>query len=247
MSFILDALRKSENQRRLGQAPTLADTGALSTAPAQYTTRTRWPWLVGLAALTAAMLWYWLPTGTGDRQPPVSNRPDTTPSIAAGESETKPRVQLSNPEPTRSVVENYRPTEPATDDAATPEDQARVLTDSRSEPGDESEPETELAAAPRPSADSLQPVLVAPPMPEPEAPGRRPLNFFELPASIRSEIGELKVTMQVYATDPVGRFAIINRRRVVEKQELQPGLEVDEIRRQGVVFQYRDYRFIIGD
>ena len=49
-----------------------------------------------------------------------------------------------------------------------------------------------------------------------------------------------------YDENPDGRFVLINGRRLGEGDELQAGLVVGEIRRDGVVFTYRLYRFFVG-
>ena len=51
--------------------------------------------------------------------------------------------------------------------------------------------------------------------------------------------------MLVYAEKPEDRFLLINGQRLVEKEELTAGVVLEEIRRDGAVFRYRNYRFLV--
>ena len=72
-----------------------------------------------------------------------------------------------------------------------------------------------------------------------------PIGYWELPDSIRAEVPEIKFSVLVYAADPEDRFVLINGQRLGEGDSAQPGLEVKEIRREGVVFSYRLYQFLV--
>jgi len=67
----------------------------------------------------------------------------------------------------------------------------------------------------------------------------------ELPDSIRAEVPEIKFSVLVFAADPADRFVLINGQRLGEGDSAQPGLKVKEIRREGVVFSYRVYQFLV--
>jgi general secretion pathway protein B len=56
---------------------------------------------------------------------------------------------------------------------------------------------------------------------------------------------ELKINVLVYAEKPEDRFLLINGQRLVEKEELTDGIVLDEIRRDGAVFRYKKYRFLV--
>jgi hypothetical protein len=53
---------------------------------------------------------------------------------------------------------------------------------------------------------------------------------------------ELKIMVLVYAEEAEDRFLLINGQRLVENEELEEGLLLEEIRREGAVFTYRNYR-----
>jgi general secretion pathway protein B len=78
---------------------------------------------------------------------------------------------------------------------------------------------------------------------QPERPA--PISYWELPDTVRADVPEIKFSVLVYATDPADRFVLINGQRHSEGESTQPGLVIEEIRLDGVVFSYRLYQFLI--
>ncbi len=74
---------------------------------------------------------------------------------------------------------------------------------------------------------------------------QKPISYWELPQGIRDNLPEIKITVLVYAENPDDRFLLSNGQRMVEKDELDGGLVLDEIRKDGAVFLYRNYRFLV--
>lgn len=72
-----------------------------------------------------------------------------------------------------------------------------------------------------------------------------PISYWELPDAIRADVAEIKFSVLVYARQPADRFVLINGQRLVEGDSAQAGLVVEEIRRDGVVFSYRLYQFLV--
>ena len=73
-----------------------------------------------------------------------------------------------------------------------------------------------------------------------------PIGYWELPDAIRTQVPEIKFTVLVYADDPDDRFVLINGQRYGEGDTVGAGPVVKEIRRDGVVFSYRLYQFLVG-
>ena len=71
-----------------------------------------------------------------------------------------------------------------------------------------------------------------------------PVSYWELPQNVRDGMPELRITVMVYDDDPVERFMLVNGQRLREKDSLE-GVELEEIRRDGAVFRYRNYRFLV--
>jgi len=72
-----------------------------------------------------------------------------------------------------------------------------------------------------------------------------PISYWELPDAIREIVPEMKFTVLVYARDPADRFVLIDGQRYRQGERVQPDLFVREIRRKGVVFKYRLYKFLV--
>jgi hypothetical protein len=72
-----------------------------------------------------------------------------------------------------------------------------------------------------------------------------PISYWELPQGIRDNLPEIKITVLVYSDKPDERFLLTNGQRMAEKDELENGVVLDEIRRDGAVFLYRKYRFLV--
>jgi general secretion pathway protein B len=66
MSYILDALRRADAERRRGQSPVLHDVAGLSLPPParRPTLQRLLPWLAGGLLLTGGLLWAWRATGS---------------------------------------------------------------------------------------------------------------------------------------------------------------------------------------
>lgn len=272
MSILLDALKKSEKQRQLGQTPTLQTHTGDESGPDDE--RFKWivPLLLGVSV--CVMGWFgWVQY----RIPPAEH----VPVIAdAGEpSETDETATPATEQKPRTPTESYRATKSA-DKPAMPgglklppvmasdtenrdktrvnesfksfqgEEKEQVVKDSAtrdSQPGmsrtsDATSPlsETRSAEASRPAEDSTagKPSRVKPHVAE-------PISYWELPQGIRENLPEIKISVLVYAESPDDRFLLTNGQRVAEKDELQSGLVLDEIRRDGAIFVYRNYRFLV--
>lgn len=79
--------------------------------------------------------------------------------------------------------------------------------------------------------------------PQPHQP--EPISFWQIPQALRDGLPEFRINVLVYAEKPQDRFLLINGQRLVEKEEFTDGVVLDEIRRDGAVFLYRKYRFLV--
>jgi hypothetical protein len=80
---------------------------------------------------------------------------------------------------------------------------------------------------------------------QPPAAATEPITFWELPQGIRDGLPDLRITVLVFAERPADRFVLIGGQRRVENDRLQDDLVLEEIRRDGAVFTYRNYRFLV--
>jgi len=259
MSILLEALRKTEKNQHVREAPTIHSDDP--SGPVSEPLRTGPLAILLIVALFVCgwFVWRQYQPPEGSYQPPISLGADKDQAI-------------SNPVVVDKQVEPAAPTLP---DANTSSGQRRTPVESYQPPQSSISPSTTVVAGPTPgdasdTAAKLPDDQPARPeqntdvsLPEPtskpattnktaEAESERyhpgepaPIGYWELPDSIRAEVPEIKFSVLVYAADPADRFVLINGQRLGEGDSAQPGLEVKEIRREGVVFSYRLYQFLV--
>ena len=246
MSYLLDALRKSEAQRQLGELPTLT-TAASYAAPAR---RGSWKGLLFVIALMAVGLVAFVGWREFTLPPPLAGegRGGDEPELVAASDARDAREPLweGAPPPTERV--------PASVGARGPSHRETPDEDRRRP----AEPEPP-AARPRtpdraPEQAEKEVAAVGQDVTEPQAtepvegftPARREfVRQWELPASVRSELPELKIMAHIYSDNPENRFVLMNGRRYVEGDSLGDGATLAEIRREGAVVDFREYRFLV--
>ena len=220
MSLILDALRKSEAERRRGQAPSL-----YAQAPIP-STRPRPPWttllpIAGGVLLVLAAAVYWL-------------RDDAP--VTKDELVEESEDSLVSPEATQVGAPAVAPPPPVTKPVAIVAAPASV---SAPAPGVDAlvkpAPAKPVDAPPAPSTVVAEP---APPAEEPLPP------VAVLDPSTRSGLPPMKLSMHVYNIDPTRRFAIIDGQRVAEGAQIGNAI-VLEIRRDGVVLDVAGKRVLL--
>jgi general secretion pathway protein B len=221
MSYILEALRKSERERQLKQAPSLA--AAVTAEPAPQA-RPWLPWLmVGVLVLVnGAALSYFL---LADRHAagPVAERPAEAAVPSPPATAANPRPQPSAPALTLPVPPVTARVPPAPAEAPPP-------------PAAESMP-----VAPPAAEERLAPPRLAPPARlADKAPRVRPAPKPAVPAdSEEAEPAEDKpayrINVLAYGADPRDRFAVINMSRYVKGDRLPDGAVVEEIETDGVL------------
>lgn len=247
MSLILEALRKSEAERRRGQAPdVLAD---MPTAqPVARRTLPAWLWLLPLGVVLVIVPWFlW------DRQTPLPESNNPTP---ARQAETK---REQPPEPVLPTAQRLTP-QPR---IAQPQDAGPVATTPLP---------TRIADTPGTASDRQAPLpslpaTVAPPraIPVPATPRAAPARTLEpiataqsaptqadntdttrvalsdLTTAERKSLPPLKISMHLWNADPVLRFVILDGNRVVEGDRVGDAV-VKAITSDGVVIDWHGRR-----
>ena len=244
MSFILDALKKSETDRQRQASPALFEVKVA--AP-----RRKFPlWAAGLAVLLGinmvVLAWVLLrrPEPAGALAPPVTTpvQPMAANTAQPGMVTVPATVTLPttvnipiNSAP--SVNMNSAPAEPG------------VVGPSQAPPLAE-EPVLqghEPVVPPDYNQDDYRPAITAQQAGEIAARRRNG----ELPS--RDEViaqgnalPDLRLDLHVYAANPAERFVFINMRKLREGESLPEGVRVDEITPNGVELSYRGKRFAIA-
>lgn len=260
MSYILDALKKSERQRPPGPVPDLFTVQGPLPAPPR---RPRWRLPVTAALLLLAVgLGIWI--GTRSRREPLGAAPQPVappPHAAAPAAiETSPREApvvrpiLPPLPPTRKAAPQRSPIGAgAGSQVPPPAGPAAVPPPAISAPPVEAP--REPSPAPPPAVPAAGPAPGSPPQPSsPEAQSDaapppsdgRILERGDLPETVRGEIKELRISGHVWSEDPVLRMVTIQDRLLREGAEVSPGLRLEEITPTGAVFGFKGYRFRLG-
>ena len=231
MSFILDALKKSENDRQRQSGPALFE---VKVAPP----RTGLPlWAAAVAALLVVnlaivmwMLWRHPAARTADASMADTSAaaPAPRPAPPLPASATEERPQAATPAPAAPPVSLPAP-------AASPAAAAPVLrpTPGAAENPDDYAPAAEPAPAPllgnRVRRDTVDGV---------------PL-YQDVAATPGARIPQLRLDLHVFAPHPQERFVMINMHKLREGDSLPEGVHVDSITPEGAVLSYRGSRFLL--
>jgi len=226
MSFILEALRKAERERSLGQVPTLE----AKSAPEPDTPRRLWPWLVaGALLINAAVLALWL------YSPRVTDLPPATATALPG-----PPSPIAPPPP-EPMVADYLPP-PVT-----------VVEEPISEPPVTEVPEA--PPEPRTGTDTYKPPP-APieyqddygeeaAVEETSVTGEPPSELRDMPRDFRRSLPAMKIDAHFYTDVPGRSFVMINLRKYKPGERLAEGPQVMEIVPEGVVLSYQGRQFLL--
>lgn len=224
MSLILEALRKSEAERKRGQAP-----GLFSPMPLPPSRRRRapvWPMLasvIALIVLAVIAIRYW-PDSANNDAPTTVDAPIAAPSTASAPDTAANTTASAPPAPAIAPVTTQAASPPAAVPAAAPPPPAPVV----------AAPES-----PTPALPAAAPVVAAT---EPAA--EYLPSLASLPPDRRASLPPLKLSMHVWSEQPARRIAIIDGQRVSEGSSLS-GAIVAEIRRDGVALEVDGQRYLL--
>lgn len=222
MSFILDALKKSENERQQ-QAP-----AEFATVPSSPGTpgAPRWLWVLGilLAVNVIALLAITLRPNSSPSVTPAIEQArslpepaDTEKSEAAASSPTAFTDQL---EKARRKLPDRPTVNAATADAA----------DADSNIASRSVVSVDLRESASTRADQESNFALLP-------------SLYELQLNDEVALPDLHVDIHVFSTEPSDRFVFINMNKYRENDQLNEGPIVREITRDGVILDHRGQAF----
>jgi general secretion pathway protein B len=242
MSYILDALRKSDQQRQRGAAPTLLLGQATAVAPKQPALLSYG--LLVLVLLGAGIAIGWLrpwqpesaapapaaiaakPPEPGQSQPPAV-RPDMAPKL-------EPEPHAQNSAPAAQAV----PAPASAPALAQPHRAAGVKIERRRAP-----PKAVAEVSKKAAAVPKQPLGTAT---ADAAPAQNVISLAELPLSLQQELPPMTISVHAYSGNPGDRLVGINNRMLREGDYVVPGLKLEQITPDGMVFGYKGYSFRRG-
>lgn len=226
MSYILEALKKSEQERHIGHVPDLTVTQ--EPAPATRVTA-RWPWLLAVILLlnaTVIGLLVWRPWQT---PVPVVVGAERDPRPAAGEG--------VSPVPIGSTT------------AAASVPAAAAAAPAPIEPAASAAPSI-TASAPIDPGSTARVAAVPAPEERPVTAARSPSDWRattprwqDLPAEERSRLPVPRFDVHVFAQEPSRRFVLVNLKKYQEGDRLDQGVTLDAILAEGVVLSYQGQRY----
>jgi general secretion pathway protein B len=240
MSYILDALRKSEQQRQASKPDTVTDR-ILVNAPPPKQKSAKWIAALVIVNLLVVAYFVWL----FSQKPPVSSqqkavvsqaKPNLPPLAApAAQASIKPKpVQLPAMPPE---------TETATTSIAQLVEAKKMADLQRTtKPVPEKKPlpvKKELPPkAATPATTQAEPDETMPESPAIAAPNQGTLDVNELPYGIRNNLPNLTINVFSYADQPDDRFVIIDMVKYRTGQLIKGSVKLKEIRPDSIVVQY---------
>jgi general secretion pathway protein B len=220
MSFILDALKKSEERRRLLEETRKPRQKILDLT---WPGTRRWPaWLL-LTLLLAALAFGWWLRGAAlqsgvEPGGAVSSSLDSPPATPLTGLPPTAKPQATIDAPLAQGPDRPAPFAPVPGEAL-----------------------SKGAAAP--AAAAARPVVMAPVAALPADRSRS--TGSEIPAALRERMSELSMSLHFYAEEPARRMVRIDNRIVREGQALSEDLVLEEITPGGAIFSFAGERFSV--
>jgi len=272
MSYILDALKKADKERKRGTVPNLSTDQ--DPTPHKPKKRSLWPYiLIVVILMNAGIVLFWLNPWESQETTIVAKSPavvkhDSPATLPKQESsDTKPHNVSTSVHPDKiplSGIHNNKEkdshklqtTMPSQKQAETPQQTQTEQTHTTHEDDiqDESPQGIQSEGPATPSSTTI-----ASPSTEtitsdkkdssPHPPSESRFILYDLkslPSSVKEDLPDINISVFVYSDDPSSRVVKINGQTVREGQELTDGLKVEKIVPEGVIFNYEDYRFRVG-
>ncbi|MFL6620976.1 MAG: general secretion pathway protein GspB [Povalibacter sp.] len=248
MSFILDALKKSENERQRTIGPSLAD------APVRRQQSERPWWAIAIAALLVVNLGVLVVALARHSKSAAVSAPAPVVNAAPTPSQAAPRPERAQPAPTRPATSNpaVRSLAEEADSSYGPYDDGTASSDAQSY-GDE-HPDLSAAATVPDGPPMVRPV--APPAVAPvgsttndaeDSSGSTEETLPTATALIGSGIPlpDMRLDIHVYSNIPTDRFVFINMHKYSEGQVIAEGATLERVTPQGAILDYQGTRFLL--
>jgi general secretion pathway protein B len=244
MSYILDAIRKSDQQRKHGAVPTLPTAQAAVEVTSQPAFSLNG--LLAAVLMSAGLVIGWLRPWQPEQPAPAPTLIDAKPLA------TSPGLAAPAPLPALPELARKSGAEPAGQKsmpaeqsatgfggtATTQDILALVRQESRSTPAGPVADVPKEAGTPMPA----EPVGTA--LDARQKQGE--MAFDELPPSIRQGIPSMSISFHFYSASSRERRVMINDAMLRQGDSIAPGLRLEQITPDGVILGYKGYRFQRG-
>ncbi|MGE0582651.1 MAG: general secretion pathway protein GspB [Steroidobacteraceae bacterium] len=213
MSFILDALKKSDSERQRQAGPALFE---IRSARPRAGRLPGWAFVLGALLLVNLVALGWFLT----RSPAPAATPLPPPPAATGAALPTATATLRAPAPRPAPVlppqRSGAPALPASETTNPADLEPALPAGSTQAPRDAAEVQVDRSIAP---------------------------TLEQLPASVTSQLPTLHLDLHVYATRAADRFVLVNMQRLREGDATREGVRVEAITPTGVVLDFRGTRF----
>ena len=212
MSLILEALRKSEVERRRGEMPDLRAELPPPASTQRAPLRRALPWIVVVAIACTALAFVLHPWSRDARTPAASQSVATTPAETI---RMQPRSSPAIPPriETPHIAEREAPKSRPSPQTATPVPPPAIA---------------EVAPEPFPEPPQIQAATT----------DTRETPIAALPADLRKALPPLQLSMHMWDPDPAKRFVILDGERHVEGDSVGP-MRIRRIDADGVLFDWQ--------
>jgi general secretion pathway protein B len=257
MSYILEALKKADQERVVGKVPDLDSMHDPAARPARR--KFRWIWILGALLVVNGILVAALMLGNdATKDGPEHAATDRVTAMETRPPVATPAIPLSRKIPprqpaVRSTVRPYvppAPSRPAPDaEPATtvrPPVTPKVAgTVTRAVEPLEAEAPVSESPAPVPATLSRQsaPAVRAPASPPAKSAGGLPY-WDDLSLEFRSGFTAPRIDVHVYDTDPQRRFILVDLKKYREGDRLASGAQLEKITPEGVQLSFQGKQFI---
>ncbi|MDY0964959.1 general secretion pathway protein GspB [Massilia sp. CFBP9026] len=228
MSYILEALKKAQAERQLGNAPTIHAPPPMYAAPDRDQGGNRRNLVIGLGlgVLVAAGALLWVRHG-GEQPVRLATAPVSTPAPAPAPAPTAVAVPPVAPAPVPVPAPTPAP-------APAPREAAPGATKPAPSPAKVAEP------APPPVRVAEAPVSVTPA-------GEDNLRTLQqLPEAVRREIPQVSFGGYIYSPTPGESLLLVDKMLRREGEEVAPGLVLERLMPKAAVMNYRGTRYRVA-
>lgn len=232
MSYILDALRKSERERKRSAIPdplTVQDP-----LPAEKKIRSIWSYVFVLGLLVSTLvsgLW----AGLWYAKKPPENKSRVSQSVSDAQEQnlqSTPETRNDHPPVRKDTAGEGESPQGGSDTRERKKKQEHLV--------QKTEDRNPIIISPSPT-DEIRTPQADKEIPPPDK--NKLYDLQELPASLRYKLPDFTFSVFLYTDEPASRTVRVNGVMMKEGQYLTEGLKLEEIIPDGVVFSYMDYRF----
>lgn len=252
MSYILDALRKSEKERKRGTPPDLLATQ--ETVFQEQRKRSPWPYIISFVLLiNMVVIIYWFASSekkikvmtgqtgqeTAASEREVLNDPGSLSQMGDHVVAAGNKLSTAKPDYGRNehiMANGTRESVPKADKKG---NEGYPAPGSLSKGDAIAGKEHTQNPGPEDSMKELKNDSIV----NPDKSKIYALN--ELPHSIRQKLSDFNITVFLYSDDPAARMIRINSQTLKEGQYMESGPKVEQIIPNGALFSYQSFRFLV--